>query len=64
MRRKIIALIVALLVLYAPIQLTNIERVYVSMFGWCAWGILDMVATWGLYAIALFLLWKLSKSAD
>lgn len=64
MRRKILALAVALAVLYAPIQLSNVERVYVSMFRWCASGVIDMVATWSLYAIALILLWRLSKCSQ
>lgn len=61
MKARILAFAIALCVLYAPIQLSRIEKVYVAMFGWCTWGVLDMALTWSLYAIALILLWRLSK---
>lgn len=64
MRAKILAIAIALAVLYAPIQLSNVERVYVSLFGWCARGVIDMALTWSLYAIALILLWRLSKCSQ
>lgn len=61
MKRKLLALAIALSVLYAPIQLTRIEKVYVAMFDWCTWGVIDMVATWSLYIVALILLWRIVK---
>lgn len=61
MKAKLLAIAIALAVLYAPVQLSRIEKVYVAMFGWCTWGVIDMVATWSLYALALILLWRLTK---
>lgn len=71
MKTKLLAIFAALCVLYAPIQLTRFQQVHISMFGWYSdwmswwsWGIVDMTLTWGLYIVALILLWRLVKAVS